>query len=93
MEQGGRVDKFDNSRKGEAPFPPIAAHIRRDQQKKRTEPLAAAADEVIRYFGNQGDIGIKILLEALFQKPEIRFICLKDILHFHGGIFILEGEI
>jgi hypothetical protein len=60
VKEAGRVDEFYDRGKRETPLPAVAAQVRRHQQEERTEPFAAAADEVVRYFRYKGDLGIKI---------------------------------
>jgi hypothetical protein len=61
----------------------ITAQTGAEKKKKRTESFPAAVNQMMRYFRNQLDFGIHIIIDAFLDPLKVVFICGKNILNKH----------
>ena len=81
MEQGGGVDIFHQTAEQVVIRPGIAAEAGTEQEQQRTHPFAAAAQDMAGDGVDEGDRGIEVFLDLLFNALELGTVGVPDIGH------------
>jgi hypothetical protein len=71
MEQGGRMDEFDDTGQRDAPLPGIAAEPGAEEEKRRTNPFAATGEDILPNLSDERHIGLEVFTELKLNLLEI----------------------